>query len=43
MAAPGGVFSNAINEWIDACLELKMDEINRARMTPYPVEFDVYC
>jgi glutamine synthetase len=35
----GGVFSN---EWIDAYLELKLDEVNRVRMTTHPVEFDLY-
>ena len=35
----GGVFSN---EWIDAYLELKMDEVNKVRMTTHPVEFDLY-
>ena len=35
----GGVFSN---EWIDAFIELKMDEVNRVRMTTHPVEFDLY-
>ncbi len=35
----GGVFSN---DWIDAFIELKMDEVNRVRMTTHPVEFDLY-
>jgi glutamine synthetase type I len=35
----GGVFSN---EWIDAYIALKMDEVNRVRMTTHPVEFDLY-
>ncbi|MBP8812421.1 MAG: type I glutamate--ammonia ligase [Laribacter sp.] len=35
----GGVFSN---EWIDAFIDLKMQEVNRIRMTPHPVEFDEY-
>ena len=35
----GGVFSN---EWIYAYLELKMDEVNRVRMTTHPIEFDLY-
>ena len=35
----GGVFSN---ELIDAYIELKMAEVTRIRMTPHPVEFDMY-
>ena len=35
----GGVFSN---EWMHAYLELKMDEVNKVRMTTHPVEFDLY-
>ncbi|WP_228098125.1 glutamate--ammonia ligase [Chitinilyticum piscinae] len=35
----GGVFSN---EWIDAYIDLKMQEVNRVRMTTHPVEFDMY-
>lgn len=35
----GGVFSEAM---LDAYIELKMDEVNRLRMTPHPVEFDMY-
>ena len=35
----GGVFSN---EWIDAYIDLKMDEVNKVRMTTHPVEFDLY-
>ena len=35
----GGVFSN---EWIDAFIDLKMQEVSRIRMTPHPVEFDEY-
>ena len=35
----GGVFSN---DWIDAFIALKMDEVNRVRMTTHPVEFDLY-
>ena len=35
----GGVFSN---EWIDAYIELKMDEVNKIRMTTHPVEFELY-
>ena len=32
----GGVFSN---DFIDAYIELKMDEVNKTRMTAHPVEF----
>ncbi|HNH23588.1 MAG TPA: hypothetical protein PK261_01245, partial [Accumulibacter sp.] len=35
----GGVFSD---DWINAYLELKMDEVNKVRMTTHPVEFDLY-
>ena len=35
----GGVFSD---DWIDAYLELKMDEVNKVRMTTHPVEFELY-
>ena len=35
----GGVFSN---DWIDAYLELKMQDVNLTRMTTHPVEFDMY-
>ena len=35
----GGVFSN---DWIDAYIALKMDEVNKVRMTTHPVEFDMY-
>ena len=35
----GGVFSS---EWIDAFIALKMDEVNKVRMTTHPVEFDLY-
>jgi len=35
----GGVFTN---EWIDAYIDLKMDEVNKVRMTPHPVEFGLY-
>ncbi len=35
----GGVFSN---DWIDAYIELKMEEVTRYRMTTHPVEFDLY-
>jgi glutamine synthetase len=35
----GGVFSDGM---IDAYLELKMQEVQRMRMTPHPLEFDMY-
>jgi glutamine synthetase len=35
----GGVFSN---EFIDAYIELKMEEVTRMRMTTHPIEFDMY-
>ena len=35
----GGVFSN---DFIDAYIAVKMDEITRLRMTTHPVEFDLY-
>jgi glutamine synthetase type I len=35
----GGVFSN---EMIDAYIELKMEEVQRFRMTTHPIEFDMY-
>ncbi|MDD3529047.1 MAG: glutamate--ammonia ligase [Gallionellaceae bacterium] len=35
----GGVFSN---DFIDAYIELKMQEVNRVRVTTHPVEFDMY-
>lgn len=35
----GGVFSN---DMIDAYIELKQAEVDRLRMTPHPVEFDMY-
>ncbi|MEW5892760.1 MAG: glutamate--ammonia ligase [Pseudomonadota bacterium] len=35
----GGVFSN---EFIDAYIELKMEEVTRLRMTTHPIEFDMY-
>ena len=35
----GGVFSN---EWIDAYIELKMEEVQKYRMTSHPVEFAMY-
>jgi len=33
------VFSN---DFIDAYIALKMDEVTRLRMTTHPVEFDMY-
>ncbi|MBP8902870.1 MAG: glutamine synthetase, partial [Thiobacillaceae bacterium] len=35
----GGVFSN---DFIDAYIELKNEEVTRFRMTTHPVEFDMY-
>jgi glutamine synthetase len=35
----GGVFTN---DWIDAYIGLKMEEVNKVRMTPHPVEFGLY-
>jgi len=35
----GGVFSN---DWIDAFIELKTEEVTRFRMTTHPVEFEMY-
>ncbi|MCX5591826.1 type I glutamate--ammonia ligase [Alcaligenes endophyticus] len=35
----GGVFSN---DMLDAYIELKRQEVTRLRMTPHPVEFDMY-
>ena len=35
----GGVFSE---EFIDAYIELKMEEVTRFRMTTHPLEFDMY-
>ena len=35
----GGVFTN---EYIDAYIELKMQEVTRFRMSTHPVEFDMY-
>ncbi|HEY5761670.1 MAG TPA: type I glutamate--ammonia ligase [Rhodocyclaceae bacterium] len=35
----GGVFSN---DMIDAYIALKMDEVNKIRMTTHPVEYDMY-
>jgi glutamine synthetase len=35
----GGVFTDSM---IDAYIELKMQEVQRMRMTTHPVEFDMY-
>ncbi|MCG2586002.1 type I glutamate--ammonia ligase [Massilia sp. TS11] len=35
----GGVFSDSM---IDAYIELKMNDVQRMRMTPHPIEFDMY-
>ena len=35
----GGVFSK---DWIDSFIELKMEEVNKVRMTTHPVEFELY-
>ncbi len=35
----GGVFTN---EWIDAYIDLKMEEVNKVRIVPHPVEFGLY-
>ena len=35
----GGVFSN---DFLDAFIELKTEEVNRLRVTTHPVEFDMY-
>ena len=35
----GGVFTDA---YIDAYIELKMQEVTRYRMTTHPIEFDMY-
>jgi len=35
----GGVFSK---EMIDAYIELKMEEVQRMRMSPHPIEYDMY-
>jgi glutamine synthetase len=35
----GGVFTDA---YLDAYIELKMQEVTRFRMTTHPVEFDMY-
>jgi len=35
----GGVFTDA---YLDAYIELKMQDVQRMRMTTHPVEFDMY-
>ena len=35
----GGVFTD---DWIDAYIGLKMEEVNKLRMTPHPAEFGLY-
>ena len=35
----GGVFSK---DWIDSFIALKMEEVNKVRMTTHPVEFEMY-
>ncbi|MFZ5724463.1 MAG: type I glutamate--ammonia ligase [Pseudomonadota bacterium] len=35
----GGVFTQ---EMLDAYIELKMNDVTRLRMTPHPIEFDMY-
>ena len=35
----GGVFTE---DWIDSYIALKMEEVNKLRMTPHPVEFSLY-
>ena len=35
----GGVFSN---DWINAYIELKMEEVNKVLMTTHPIEFELY-
>ena len=35
----GGVFTD---EFIDSFISLKMDEVTRMRMTPHPIEFEMY-
>jgi glutamine synthetase len=35
----GGVFSD---DFLDSFIDLKMEEVTRLRMTPHPVEFDMY-
>ncbi|MEY2654162.1 MAG: hypothetical protein RLZZ524_1190, partial [Pseudomonadota bacterium] len=35
----GGVFTDS---YIDAYIDLKMQEVQRMRMTTHPIEFDMY-
>ncbi|MCC2098728.1 MAG: hypothetical protein KDJ29_17685, partial [Hyphomicrobiales bacterium] len=35
----GGVFDD---DFIDAYIDLKMEEVTRYEMTPHPIEFDMY-
>ena len=35
----GGVFTD---DMINGYIELKMEEVNRFRMTTHPIEFDMY-
>ena len=35
----GGVFTD---DWIDAYIALKMEEVTKLRQTPHPVEFGLY-
>ena len=35
----GGVFSD---DFLDSFIDLKMEEVTRLRMTPHPIEFDMY-
>lgn len=35
----GGVFTD---DWIDAYIDLKMEEVNKVRITPHPAEFSLY-
>jgi len=35
----GGVFSD---DFIDSYIGLKMEDVTRMRMTPHPIEFDMY-
>ena len=35
----GGVFSD---DFIDSFIDLKMEEVTRLRMTPHPIEYDMY-
>ena len=35
----GGVFTD---DFIDSFISLKMDEVTRMRMTPHPIEFEMY-